>query len=96
MTTYFVTRHPGAKAWAEEAGINIDICLEHLQINQLKTGDKVLGTLPVNLVAELNAKGVRYFHLTLPMPAELRGREITKDIMKQLGAKLEEYSVKKI
>jgi len=32
----------------------------------------------------------------LPMPAELRGREITKDIMKQLGAKLEEYSVKKI
>lgn len=56
----------------------------------------LLGTLPINLVAELNTKGVRYFHLTLLLPPELRGREITQEIMKKLGAKMQEYKAIKI
>lgn len=61
----------------------------------MQTGDKVLGSLPVNLVAELNEKGARYFHLTLPLSPELRGQEISAQLMRELGAKLEEYFVTK-
>lgn len=96
MTSYFVTRHIGAKEWAESEGIEIDYIVDHLEIEQLKAGDRVLGSLPVNLVAELNAKSVRYWHLTLPLSQEMRGREISAEIMRQLGAKLEEFQVKKI
>ena len=96
MTTYFVARHSGAKQWAIEQGIDIDILVDHLNIGEIQTGDTVLGSLPVNLVAELNAKGARYFHLSLPLSEALRGKEISAELMRELGAKLEEYSVKKI
>lgn len=96
MTNYFVSRHPGAKAWAENEALNIDCYLQHIQIEQVTAGDCVFGSLPVNLVAELNAKGVRYFHLTLPLTAALRGQEITAAQMKKLGAGIQEYQVKKV
>lgn len=96
MTTYFVTRHTGAKQWAIEQGVMVDYIVDHLNIEDLQTGDTVLGSLPVNLVAELNEKGVRYFHLTLPLSEALRGKEISAELMRELGAKLEEFEVRKI
>jgi len=93
MTTYFVTRHTGAKQWAIEQGIDVDILVDHLNIEDIQTDDTVLGSLPVNLVAELNAKGARYFHLSLPLSEALRGKEISAELMRELGAKLEEYFV---
>ncbi|MCK5925435.1 MAG: CRISPR-associated protein Csx16 [Methylococcales bacterium] len=93
MTTYFVTRHTNAKEWATEEGIAIDRVIEHLDLEQIKAGDKVLGSLPVNLVAELTAKKVRYFHLSLNVPIELRGQEISAQLMREFGAKLEEFQV---
>lgn len=96
MTTYFVTRHAGAKQWATEQGICIDFVVDHLNIDDIQTGDQVLGSLPVNLVAELNEKGARYFHLTLPLSEQLRGTEISAELMRELGAKLEEFTVQKI
>jgi CRISPR-associated protein Csx16 len=65
MTTYFVTRHPGAVEWARESGISVDRQLAHLDIAEVKAGDWVIGTLPVHLAAEVCALGARYFHLAL-------------------------------
>jgi CRISPR-associated protein Csx16 len=96
MTTYFVTRHAGAKQWATEQGITVDYLVDHLNSEDLQNGDTVLGSLPVNLVAELNGKGVRYFHLSLPLSENLRGKEISAELMRELGAKLEEFEVRKI
>lgn len=31
MTTYFITRHSGALAWAKAKGVEYDMHLEHLQ-----------------------------------------------------------------
>lgn len=93
MTIWFVTRHAGAKAWAYSQGINVDRLVDHLDLNEVKQGDQILGTLPVNLVAEINNKGAQYFHLTLPLPPELRGKEISVQLMQELGAKLEEFIV---
>jgi CRISPR-associated protein Csx16 len=93
MTTWFVTRHAGAKEWAKSQGIDVDCLVDHLDVSKVGAGDRVLGSLPVNLVTELNSKGARYFHLTLVLSEELRGKEISAELMRQLGAKLEEFTV---
>jgi len=55
----------------------------------------VIGTLPVNLAADVCDKGARYFHLTLDLPLVYRGRELSAAEMAELGARLEEYSAKR-
>jgi CRISPR-associated protein Csx16 len=89
--TWFVSRHPGAVTWAEREGIVIDHWVSHLQLNQLRSGDTVIGTLPIHLVARLSAAGVRYRHLSIEIPAEWRGRELSADELAQCGARLETY-----
>lgn len=95
MTTYFISRHPGAAAWAESEGFTVDERLAHFDVNLVQAGDRVLGTLPINLVAEVNARGGTYFHLTLELPAEARGKELTAEDMRTYGARLEGYSAQK-
>lgn len=96
MTTYFVTRHSGALEWAARQGLSVDRIVEHLDPVTIQPGDRVVGTLPVNLAAEVCARGAAYWHLTLDVPPELRGKELTADMMQALGARIEEYRVEKV
>lgn len=96
MTTYFVTRHPGAVEWAARQGLTVDQVVEHLEPVVVQAGDLVIGTLPVNLVAEICARRGRYFHLCLDLPPDKRGRELTADEMQAHGARIEEYRVEKV
>ncbi|MEW6039541.1 MAG: CRISPR-associated protein Csx16 [Pseudomonadota bacterium] len=93
MTTFFITRHPGARAWAEQEGIRIDRVVDHLDPAEVEAGDTVLGTLPVNLAAEVCARGARYLHLSLGLPPEWRGKELSADDLRRFGARLEEFLV---
>ena len=94
MTVYFVTRHAGALAWAAQNQLHFDCHLEHLKdITLLKNGDVVIGTLPINIVYALNFKGIRYIHLALQIPAELRGQELSAEQLIQCQAMLQEYTV---
>ena len=95
MTTFFVSRHPGAIQWAAQEGFKVDQLVTHLDTSLIRPGDTVLGSLPVNMAAEICAQGARYFHLSLDLPAELRGKELTPEDMRQCGARLEEYDVRK-
>lgn len=94
--TYFISRHPGALAWAESQGFHVDECLEHFEVNRVQPGDMVIGTLPVNLIAQVNKCGGRYFHLSLELPAEARGKELSAEEMQAFGARLEEFEVTQI
>jgi CRISPR-associated protein Csx16 len=47
MTTWFISRHPGVIAWAEQQGLHVDIQASHLDPAQVQAGDTVIGTLPV-------------------------------------------------
>jgi CRISPR-associated protein Csx16 len=91
MTTYFVTRHGGAREWAEEQGIIVDRIIDHLDVEIIQPGDTVIGILPVNLAAEVCARGGRYFHLSIDLPPEWRGRELSAANMRCFGARIEEY-----
>lgn len=95
MTTYFITRHPGAIAWAKRQGITVDQQLAHLDSGQIQSGDTVIGSLPVNLAAEVCAKQARYIHLTLELPLAWRGQELSADDMVRFDAHLQTYHVQK-
>lgn len=93
MTTYFITRHPGARDWAEAEGFRVDCWIEHLELDAIRPGDRVLGTLPVHLAAAICARGARYYHLSLDLPGAWRGRELTAAELREHGARLEPYAV---
>ena len=93
MTTYFISRHPGARDWAAEEGIVVDALIDHLDPNIIEPGDILIGSLPVNLAAKVCARGGRYFNLSLDLPAALRGVELTAQQMRDCGARVEEYQV---
>jgi len=96
MTTFFVSRHPGAAAWAQAQGLAVDRLVAHLDPTEVGAGDTVIGTLPVSLAAAVCSKGTRYLHLTLDLPPDWRGRELSAADMAACGARLEEYRVQKV
>jgi len=95
MTVFFVTRHSGAVEWAARRGIAAEQ-VAHLDVEKIQPRDIVVGTLPVNLPAEVCARGGRYLHLTLDLPPERRGGELTADEMERFDARLEEFEARKV
>lgn len=96
MTTYFISRHPGAVAWAERKNLHVDQLLAHLDVGQIQPGDTVIGSLPVNLAAQVCAVKAAYWHLSLELPAQLRGQELSADDLEHLGARIEAYDIQKV
>jgi CRISPR-associated protein Csx16 len=95
MTDWFVTRHKGAAEWALTQGIAAR-AVSHFDAAMAQPGDRVLGTLPVSLAAEVCERGARYLHLTLNVPENMRGKELSAQDMTSLGARLEEYRVGRV
>ena len=95
MTTWFVSRHPGALEWAARKGLQVDRFATHLDPVEVQRGDTVIGSLPVNLAAVVCQRGARYLNLSVVVPAELRGKELSADQLEKLGARLEEYRVER-
>lgn len=93
MTNWLVSRHLGAIEWIQLQGIKIDKQVEHLDISQVKAGDLVVGTLPIQLAAEVCARKAKYLHLCLDMPQTLRGKELDCETLIELGAKLKEFKI---
>lgn len=97
MTTYFVTRHPGALQWAATNQVAFDVHLSHLDdLSNLEMGDVVIGTLPINIVYQINQLGVRYIHLSLEIPPSLRGVELDIAQLNACKATLEEFVVTQV
>ncbi|MDP5131954.1 MAG: CRISPR-associated protein Csx16 [Paraglaciecola sp.] len=93
MTTFFISRHPGAINWIKQQGITIDRWETHLDLADVKSGDRVVGTLPIPMVAALNQKGATYLHLNVAVPASLRGQELSEETLDVLGATLQAFRV---
>jgi len=93
MSIWFVSRHSGAVKWAQAQGIVVDHWVPHLFVNEIKSGDTVIGTLPVNMASEVCALGASYMNLSLDLPPSWRGKELTADELVEAGARLEEFMV---
>lgn len=53
----------------------------------------VVGILPINMVAELYAEGIRYYQVTMDVPEEFRGKELSIEQMDEFNARLVQYRV---
>lgn len=95
-TVWFVTRHPGAVEWARRQGIQVDRLVDHLEIDQVQESDVVIGTLPVHLAAAVSARGARFLNLSLDLPPDERGKELSTDDLERFGARLEEYRLERV
>ena len=93
MTVFFVSLHPGAFDWARRHRVAFDVSIPHIDQLQLTAGDTVIGSLPVNLAANVCATKAKYLHLVVQLPIGLRGQELTADQLDALGARLQEYIV---
>lgn len=94
---WFVSRHPGALVWLAEQGITVDVQVAHLHACQVAPGDVVIGTLPVQLAAEVCACGAEYWHLQLAeLPLTARGQELSAAQMRDYGARLVRFEVREL
>ena len=93
MTTWFITRHPGARDWAERENLAIDRYCVHLDPMDVAAGDTVIGSLPVHLAAAVCQRGARYLNLSLDLLARARGKELSAEELDTFKARLEEYMV---
>lgn len=97
MTTWLVTRHAGAREWVRRRGFAVDRVVPHIvSETDIAAGDVVIGSLPANLAASLCERGARYMHLSLDLPLEKRGVELTADDMELFGGRLEEIALRRI
>ena len=95
MASYFITRHEGAAEWARKHRPGVVVCKHLDDLTIIKPGDEICGTLPINLAADVILAGARFFHLEVPMPLELRGRELSAEQMEKLEASLVEYVIER-
>jgi len=96
MTIWFVSRHPGALAWARQNSIDFDRHVTHLGTNLIGAGDTVIGSLPVNLAAEVCARGAAYWNLSLHVAEQDRGRELSAAELQAYNATMEHYEIRKL
>lgn len=83
-------------AWAQRQALSIDRYVSHLAPEQIKPGDTIIGSLPVNLAAAICARGARYLHLSMELPEHLRGQELSADQLESLGARLKAYRIEQV
>lgn len=96
MTTWFITRHTGARQWAAEQGFPIDRHVVHLDPADVQAGDTVIGSLPVHLAAEVCQRGARYLNLSLDLPAAARGKELSAEELTRYQARLEGFNIQRL
>ena len=96
MTTWFITRHSGARDWAKTQQLAIDGYCTHLDPAEIKAGDIVIGSLPVHHAATVCTAGARYFNLSIDLPAHARGKELSQEQLQAFNARLEEFHAKRV
>ena len=93
-STWFVSRHQGSIAWIKQKEIQIDHFVSHLDDSTaLKSGDVVIGALPIHIIAKLNDQGIRFISFHFNVLKEQRGKELSIEDLVQLNVQMREYIV---
>lgn len=95
MTTLFVSRHQGAIEWIKQQSIQVDVFVEHLNVEEIQADDVVIGTLPIHLAAEVCQKGAKFYFLSVNVAREQRGTELTCEQLEQQGCSLQQFYIEK-
>ena len=96
MTTWFISRHPGAIKWVKLQNIQIDRFESHLDTSLVQAGDVVIGTLPLHLAAEVCQKGVKFYLRSMNVTPEQRGTELTCKQLTEQQCSIQPFMVEKL
>ena len=96
MTTTCVVRHQGAIDWIKKQNIHIDTWTDTLDLNSVKSGDIVMGILPIHLAAEVCSKGGSFVALCMDLPKQYRGKELSVEELENLSCTLKPFHVESI
>lgn len=88
--TWIISRHPGAQTFLADLGVT-GKRLTHLNVEDVRAGDVVIGTLPLPMIAELCQRDVEYWHISLNVNAADRGKELSACQMKARGVRIERF-----
>jgi CRISPR-associated protein Csx16 len=91
-----ITRHPGAADWVMQQLSHQVQVVSHLAPDEIEPGGAYYGVLPLNLAAAICAQGSVCWVISVNMPPELRGQELSAKQLDELGAELVRYDVRPI
>lgn len=95
--TFLVSRHPAAQRWLFDEARRREwrdvIVVPHYRLEQVGLGDRIVGTMPIHLAAEICACGAEYWHLEVAVEQQDRGRELTFEELVHFGARIRRYQV---
>lgn len=91
-----VTRHPGAADWVQSLLRQPVQVVSHLHEHAIEPGVRYVGVFPLNLAAAICAAGAECWAISLQLPPELRGQELSAAQLDALGARLVRYQVSEI
>jgi CRISPR-associated protein Csx16 len=95
MKVLIITRHAATVEWLKSTMLPTDevVVTAHYTPGMAQGFDYVVGILPIQLVAELCAEGIRYYQMIMDVPEEFRGKELSIEQMDQFNARLVQYNV---
>lgn len=97
MTTYVVSRHPGAVEWIRSRCRNDSVVvLAHVQQLALSPADRVIGVLPLRWAEEACRQGAQVWSLDLDLAPDQRDRELSAEEVAAAGARLVAYRVERV
>ena len=90
--TIIISRHKGAINWLKKyhSEFNNVEYFTHVNKKDIK-GNIVIGTLPINLA--IFSK--EYWHLSMDIPIEMRGKELSIKDMEEFNCKIEGFIIKR-
>jgi CRISPR-associated protein Csx16 len=86
-----VSRHEGAIKWVKskmEGNSEVQEHFSQTDIAGLGEGDRVIGNLPLPLIAAVMEQGAEFYLIVLPIARSERGTELSLSEMEAAGAKL--------
>jgi len=84
---WIVTRHEGTISLLKKHFTGAEV-MPHLDINKIKRGDSVYGVLPIHLIHEVMSRGATFYIVSLDIPPELRGKELSEEEVLSLNLRL--------
>lgn len=91
-----ITRHPGGADWVLRQLSHELQVVAHLGLDQVEPGGAYYGVLPLNLAAAICEQGSECWIISVTIPPELRGQELSARQLDELGAELVRYDVRPV
>lgn len=93
---YFICRHQGTIEWIKkQKNIKIDVFLEHLDLREteIRAEDTVIGILPIDIAAQVCAKGAKFYALKIHQELSERGQIFSADKVEKMNVSLRRFQV---